>query len=606
MKDFFRLWSYIKPYKYRAIANILLNLLATLFALFSFSLFIPFLGILFGTQELVTNYVPMVSAEAFKHDFYYFLSSLIIHHGKSAALLMVVFCVLAASLFKNTFGYFASYNMAPIINGVMKDIQIVLYRKILQLPLSYYSDEKKGNIMARISTDVEEIKFSIMSTLDMVFRDPLTIIIYMVVLMAMSPRLTLIVLLLLPISGLVIGTVGRKLRSHWGVTKNRYGVLISIIEETIGGLKIIKAFGAEKKIDNRFVHHITDYTKLLNKITRLNSLATPLSEFMGMCAVLFILYYGSTMVINHQSPLSPQSFIGYLIIFTQVITPAKSLSNAYYNIQKGLASIDRINVIIKADNIIHNPAVPQTFDHFNASIEFNSVSFKYKDTYVLKNINLKIAKGQTIALVGHSGSGKSTMVDLLPRFWDVAEGEICIDGLPIKSVTIEDLRRQIGYVNQEPILFNDTIFNNIAFGVESATPQAVLEAAKVANAHDFIMETPDGYDTNIGDRGNKLSGGQRQRLSIARAVLKNPPILILDEATSALDTESERLVQNALTNLMKNRTSLVIAHRLSTITHADLICVLRDGEIVERGSHKELLDLGGYYKKLNDMQVFQS
>jgi len=605
MRDFFRLWTYIKPYKYRAISNILLNLLATIFALFSLSLFIPFLGILFGTQELVTTYLPVTSAETTKHDFYFYLSSLIINHGKSTALLMVVISVFISTLLKNTFGYFAAYNMAPIINGVMRDIQTILYRKIIQLPLSYYSDEKKGNIMARMTTDVEEIKVSIMSTLDIMFRDPLTIAIYMVVLMIMSPKLTLIVLILLPISGLVIGTVGRKLRSHWSKSKDKYGALISIIEETIGGLKIIKAFGAEKKIDKRFVHHINDYTKLLNKITRLNSLATPLSEILGMSAVLCILYYGSTLVINHQSPLSPQSFIGYLIIFTQVITPAKSLSNGYYNIQKGLASIDRINVIIKADNIIEDPAFPEKFEGFQHSFEYKNVSFKYKDTYVLKNIDLKIYKGQTIALVGHSGSGKSTMVDLVPRFWDVEEGEILIDNIPVKAITLCNLRHQIGYVNQEPILFNDTILNNIAFGIDSVKTEDVMAAAKVANAHDFIMETPHGYQTNIGDRGNKLSGGQRQRLSIARAVLKNPPILILDEATSALDTESERLVQNALTSLMKNRTSLVIAHRLSTIVNADLICVLRDGEIVERGTHKELLEQAGYYKKLNDMQAFQ-
>jgi len=606
MKDFLRLWTYIKPYKYRAISNISLNFTATLFSLFSLSLFVPFLGILFGTQEMVNVYKPLTSTEAFKNDFYYLLSQLIINHGKSSALLVVVFCALIASLLKNSFGYFASYNMAPIINGVMRDIQVVLYRKVLQLPLSYYSDEKKGNIMARITNDVEEIKFSIMSTLDMLFRDPLTIIIYLVVLMTLSPHLTLIVLGLLPVSGIVIGTIGRKLRSQWGKSKDRYGALISIIEETIGGLKIIKAFGAEKKIDDRFTQHINEYTRLINRLTRLNSLATPLSEFMGMSAVMFVLYYGSNLVINHQSNMSPQSFIGYLIIFSQIITPAKSLANSYYNIQKGLASLDRINVIVKADLIIKDPENPVAFEHFDTLIEFKNVSFKYKEAYVLKDITVQIKKGQTIALVGHSGSGKSTMVDLVPRFWDVEEGEICIDGLPVKSIKIDNLRRQIGYVNQEPILFNDTIFNNIAFGVDSATPEAVIAAAKVANAHDFIMETPNGYETNIGDRGNKLSGGQRQRLSIARAVLKNPPILILDEATSALDTESERLVQNALTNLMKNRTSLVIAHRLSTITHADIICVLRDGEIVERGSHNELMEKAGYYKKLNDMQVFQS
>ena len=605
MKDFFTLWKYIKPYKYRSFANITLNFTATLFALCSFSLFIPFLGILFGTQEMVSNYRPIDSVDALKHDFYYYLSHLIVQNGKSTALLLVVVCVLIATFLKNAFGYFASYNMAPIINGVMRDIQKIVYEKILHLPLSYYSDEKKGNIMARITTDVEEIKFSIMSSLDMLFRDPLTIIVYVTVLMAMSPHLTLIVLVLLPISGFVIATVGRTLRLQWKKSKDRYGTMISLIEETIGGLKIIKAFGAEKKINARFVTYINEYTRLINKLTRLNSLASPLSEFLGMSAVLFVLYYGSTLVLNHESTMSPQAFIGYLVIFTQVIAPAKSLSNSYYNIQKGLASLDRINVIVNADLVIKDPEQPVPFNEFKESIEFRNVSFKYKDTYVLKNINLTIKKGQTVALVGQSGSGKSTMVDLVPRFWDIEEGEILIDGIPTKQITLESLRRQIGYVNQEPILFNDTISGNISFGVDNINNDDIIAAAKVANAHDFISETPQGYDTNIGDRGNKLSGGQRQRISIARAVLKNPPILILDEATSALDTESERLVQNALTSLMQNRTSLVIAHRLSTITHSDLICVLREGEIVERGTFKELVEMNGYYKKLHDMQSFQ-
>lgn len=605
MRDFFRLWRYIKPYKYNAIANILLNLVATVFALFSLALLVPFLGILFGTQEMVTSYMPLNSIDAVKHDFYYLLSNVIINHGKSTALLLVVVCAIVASLLKNTFGYSAAYSMAPIMNGVMRDIQKALYKKVLRLPLSYYSDEKKGNIMARITSDVEEIKFSIMSTLDMIFRDPVTIIIYLTVLMFMSPHLTLIVFIMLPIAGLVIGTIGRKLRSQWKKSKDRYGALISIIEETIGGLKIIKAFGAEKKINARFDQHINEYTRLLNRLTRLNSLASPMSEFLGMSVVLFILYYGSNLVLHNQGDLTPQSFIGYLLIFSQIITPAKALSNSYYNIQKGLASLDRINVILKADDIITDVENPVSLSQFNQSIEFRNVSFRYKEAYVLKSINLRIEKGQTVALVGHSGSGKSTMVDLVPRFWEVEEGEIAIDNHPIKNISLESLRHQIGYVNQEPILFNDTIFNNIAFGVEHATMDDVIAAAKVANAHDFIMETPDGYQTNIGDRGNKLSGGQRQRLSIARAVLKNPPILILDEATSALDTESERLVQNALTSLMKNRTSLVIAHRLSTITHADLICVMRDGEIVERGTHTELIEQAGYYKKLQDMQAFQ-
>lgn len=605
MKEIFRIWPFIKPHAGSAVHTVVFNLLAIVFALFSFSLFIPFLGVLFDTQALVTTSVPLDSFSALKHNFYYLLSSMVTDYGKSKALLLVVGIAVAASLFKNASLLFANYSMGHLMNVIVKDLQVKVYHKLTKLPLSYFSDERKGNIMARITNDVEEIRISVQSTLDLTFRDPLSIIINLTALFVMNAQLTLVVLLLLPVSGLIIGTIGRKLRGYSKKGKDSFGTLISIVEETLSGLKIIKAFGAEKMMSRRFDSHVDGHSRLLTKIHRMYCSASPISEFLGMSAIMFVLYYGSNMVLQGESNLSPQGFIGYLIIFSQIIAPAKALSNSYYNIQRGLASLDRMNEILHADDLIADCENPVHIEKFSEAIQFNKVSFRYKEAYVLKDIDLKIGKGQIVALVGHSGSGKSTLADLVPRFWDVEEGEISIDGYPIKSVSLESLRRQIGYVNQEPILFNDTIFNNIAFGVEGASMDDVIAAAKVANAHEFIMETPHGYQSNIGDRGNKLSGGQRQRLSIARAVLKNPPILILDEATSALDTESERLVQTALTSLMQNRSSLVIAHRLSTITHADLICVMRDGEIVERGTHQELIEMEGYYKKLQDMQIFQ-
>ncbi len=494
--------------------------------------------------------------------------------------------------------------MAALRNGVVMDIRNRIFKKVLRLHIGFFSEEKKGDIISRMTSDVQEFEWSAMSSIEMVFRDPIMIIIFLSSLFILSPMLTLFILVLLPISGVIIGRVGKSLRKSSKEFRERMGNLIAMMEETIGGLRIIKAFIAEKKVGTRFEEENHKYTRLANKIFRREYLASPMSEFLGVLTLLVVLYYGATLVLGGESEMQPQVFIGYIAVFSQIINPSKAVTTAYYRIQKGMAAIDRINDVLSAKEVIKDSKIASAKSSFNSLIEFKNVSFKYAETDVLKDINLRVKKGQSIALVGQSGSGKSTLVDLIPRFYDIERGEILIDEENIKNIKIKDLRSLMGNVNQESILFNDTIFNNIAFGVESTTEEEVIAAAKVANAHEFILETENGYQTNIGDRGSKLSGGQRQRLSIARAVLKNPPVLILDEATSALDTESERLVQDALTNLMKNRTSIVIAHRLSTIKHADEICVLHEGEIVERGNHDELINKNGVYKKLHDLQMF--
>jgi subfamily B ATP-binding cassette protein MsbA len=564
---------------------------------------IPFLGILFKTSERITNLLPW-SFSNVSHNLYYYLTKLV-DQGEARALLVVSIIIVVMTLLKTSFNYFASFFMAPVINGVVRDFQRKMYHKILVLPLGYFSNERKGDIMARMTSDVQEVKFSIMSSLDMIFRDPLTIIVYLAFLIYTSPQLTLFALVALPIGGAIIAIIGKKLKKQSMIGQIKMGEILSQFEETLSGLRIIKAFNAEKKMDKRFEKLNNSYYKTINKLTQRRSLSTPLSEFLGTIIVVVIMYYGGSRVLfGDKSMLKPEEFIAYLAVFSQIITPAKSLSNAYYSIQKGLASVSRINFILDAEISIKDKENPQEIKSFNNSIDFKNVTFAYKDAEVLRDISLKVQKGKTIALVGQSGSGKSTLVDLIPRFYDIEQGDILIDGISIKDYKLHDLRGLMGNVNQESILFNDTIYNNIAFGVESATLEQVIAAAKVANAHDFIMASENGYDFNIGDRGSKLSGGQRQRISIARAVLKNPPILILDEATSALDTESEYLVQEALTNLMKNRTSVVIAHRLSTIKNADEICVLHEGQIVEQGKHDDLLALNGFYKKLYDLQVF--
>jgi ATP-binding cassette, subfamily B, bacterial MsbA len=606
MKEFLKLiWQFVTRYKTYAILNVTFNMLSIVFSLFSLTMIIPFLGVLFKTSALVTS----VPAFAFnmaviKTYFYYYISQLIIAKGQAAALVFIVVLVVIMMLLKTTCWYFANYFMTPLRTGVMRDMRNQVYGKILRLPISYFSESRKGDIMSRMSGDVQEIEWSIMSSLEMTFRDPFNIIIFIVALFMMSTQLTLFVFVLLPISALAIGRIGKTLRKTGLKGQIKMGEVMSTLEESLGGLRIIKAFNAEKRAYENFHRQNEEYTRIANKMMRRRFLASPVSEFLGVLILVVIMYYGGNLILNSKSALSPDTFIAYLAIFSQVINPAKSFSQAVYNIQKGMSSMDRINNILHAEERITEKENAVAIKEFKENIEFRNVSFAYENEPVLRNINLTIQKGKTIALVGQSGSGKSTLVDLLPRFYDVSEGDIFIDGISIFDLKIRDLRGLMGNVNQESILFNDSFYNNIAFGVEHTTKEEVIAAAKVANAHEFIMATENGYDTNIGDRGGKLSGGQRQRISIARAVLKNPPIMILDEATSSLDTESEHLVQEALMNLMKNRTSVVIAHRLSTIKHADEICVLHEGEIVERGSHDELLEKGGYYKKLYELQVF--
>ena len=499
--------------------------------------------------------------------------------------------------------YMAFYTMIPIRTGVVRDIRNQINRKITELPLGFFSEERKGDIIARVSGDVNEIETSIMSSLDMLFKNPILILIYLIGMIAISWQLTLFVFILLPFAGYVMGPVGKKLKRKSFEGKQQWGYLMSQIEETLGGLRVIKAFNAEAKIQDRFEKSNETFRRLTNRIYRRQQMAHPMSEFLGTATIAIVLWYGGTLILSSNSPIDASTFIYYLVIFYSIINPAKDLSKASYAIQKGLASMDRVDKILKAESNINDPEDPKPIA-LTESICYRDVWFKYQHEWVLKGIDLTIPKGHTVALVGQSGSGKSTLVDLLPRFYDVDKGSITIDGTDVRDATLYDLRSLMGNVNQEAILFNDTFFNNISFGVEGATLEQVQEAARIANAHDFIMASEDGYDTNIGDRGGKLSGGQRQRISIARAILKNPPILILDEATSALDTESERLVQEALENLMRNRTTIVIAHRLSTIRNADEICVMHEGEIVERGRHEELIALDGYYKRLCDMQSF--
>lgn len=503
-----------------------------------------------------------------------------------------------------TFGYFASAAvMVPLRTGIVRDIRIQVYDKVLRLPLSFFSEERKGDIIARMSADVTVVENSLTSSIDMLIRNPIALVVCFITLFTVSWQLTLFVLVILPLAGWIMGVISRKLKSQSVVAQAQWGDIMSQLDETLGGLRIIKAFIAEHKMSARFKKINNEFRDAMNEMVIRQSSAHPMSEFLGTCVIVIVLWFGGALILNSYSPIDAAMFIFYLVILYSIINPLKEFSKAFYNIPLGLASMERIDMILKAENPIKEPENPKPLDDFHSKIEFKNVSFSYvKDRQVLKNINLTIEKGKTVALVGQSGSGKSTLVDLVPRYHEVKEGELLIDGKNIKDVSISSLRSLIGNVNQEAILFNDTFYNNITFGVESATMEQVIEAAKIANAHDFIMESEKGYDTMIGDRGGRLSGGQRQRISIARAILKNPPILILDEATSALDTESERLVQEALERLMKSRTTIAIAHRLSTIKNADEICVMYEGEIVERGTHESLIAKDGYYKKLNDMQ----
>lgn len=603
MKKFSRLLGYVRPYWGLAIINALLNVMGSVFALFSLTMSIPFLGVLFGTQEPVRDFRPFeFSVESIQHSFNYFLTKQIDDNGPAAALMLVSIIILTTSMLKNACIFMANYFMSPIRNGVIRDIRNKLYNKILKLPLSYFSNEKKGDIISRMSNDVQEIEWSIMSSIEMIFRDPLTIIIYFITLLFMSYELTIFVIIMLPLSGIIIGRVGETLRKKSKQSQRRIGGIISVVEETLSGLRIIKGFNAESRMKKRFESMNASYTRLMIKVFRRRYLASPLSEFLGTIVLVMLMYYGGSLVLTKQSSLSSQEFIAYLIIFSQIINPAKAFSQAYYNVQKGLASLDRIENVLFADDVIYEKENPEKISEFKSCIEFRDVSFKYQDEFVVKNASFRIDKGKTIAFVGPSGAGKSTIADLIPRFFDVTEGDILIDGVSIKNLKISDLRDLMGIVTQQPILFNDTFYNNIAFGSKDANEQSVKEAAVVANAYEFIKDYPNKLYTNIGDSGDKLSGGQKQRISIARAVLKNPPVLILDEATSSLDTESERLVQDAITKLMSNRTSVVIAHRLSTIVNADEIFVINKGEIVERGRHPELLEAGGLYAKLYNIQ----
>jgi len=615
MKKLFSVLKYTKDYKGYTALNILFNIFFSIFSVFSISLTIPFLELIF--KKDVSDYQTIINQAAPKLSLsmkgltdwgYYHMSLMIIEQGKAQTLLMICLVVFVATLLKNASRYFAMYFLAPIRNGVVMDLRNKMIKKSLHLPLSYFSDERKGDMMSRMTTDVIEIEWSIMQTLELIFREPLLIIISLATLIFISPFLTLYVFLLLPVAGLVVALVSKSLKSRSAKSKEVLGQLFNIMEETLGALKVIKAFTGERFVQDKFEKVNHSYNKISIGLYRRADLTSPISETVVLGVLLLILYTGGVMVFDGVGGLSGAAFLGYFAVASQIVPPIKQITQAYNNIQKGLASEERINKILEAENPIVNKADATKIDHFSNGIEFNNVSFSYKkgdDGYVLKNINLSIPKGKTIALVGQSGSGKTTLADMIPRFYDTDLGEIKIDGISLKDIDIESLRKQIGVVTQESVLFNDTIENNIAFGLDSVDKSKVIEAAKVANAHEFILQQPDGYQTNIGDRGGKLSGGQRQRISIARAILKNPPILILDEATSALDTESERLVQDALNNLMKNRTSIVIAHRLSTIVNADEIFVINKGELAEKGSHKELLEKNGIYKKLFDMQNFK-
>lgn len=612
MKKFLILFRrFLPPYKGYVIGNILCNLLSTIFSLFSFGTIIPILQILFGMDNATHAYIEWSKSDGFKHMFdalknnvFYHIEQIIETYGPSNTLLILGAFLVVMTLFKTGLQFLAGYYMTPIQNGVLRDLRKNLYEKIVRLPIGFFSEERKGDIMARLTGDVTEIGNSIMNSLDVLFKNPIMILVYMIVLISISWQLTLFVLIVLPIAGLIIGKIGKSLKNRSLIGQTQTGELLSQIEETLGGLRIVKAFNAEDKVKGRFSNINETVRRTFNRINRKYILAHPISEFMGTAIIVIVMWYGGTLILEQNSSISAPAFIYYLVIFYSIINPAKDISKASYTIQKGLASLDRVDMILQAENNIKEKENAVEPKDFNQKIQFKNIFFKYQTEWVLQDINLTIEKGQTIALVGQSGSGKSTMVDLIPRFYDVSEGEILIDEVNIRDMKLHSLRALMGNVNQEAILFNDSFYNNITFGVDDASMEDVIAAAKIANAHDFITASDDGYNTNIGDRGGKLSGGQRQRISIARAILKNPPILILDEATSALDTESEKLVQEAIDNLMKNRTSIVVAHRLSTIKKADLICVMHEGRIVERGKHAELIELNGYYKRLCDMQSF--
>lgn len=608
MKEFFVILKrFVPPYKKYIGLNIFFNILAAFLTLFSFAIIIPILEILFKIKETDYTYMDLGSAslkDVVVNNFYYYITVVIDKWGPSTALLFLAMMLVVMTLLKTGVTYLSSYFVIPARSGILRDIRNDVYDKIVSLPISFFTNERKGDVMARMSGDVSEIENSIMSTLDMIFKNPIMILVCLGMMITISWQLTVFVLVLLPLAGWIMGKIGKKIKQVSRDGQEQWGTLMANIEETLGGLRIIKAFNAETKIKNRFHGENQKFYKIFNRINRRQSLAHPMSEFLGTITIAIVLWFGGTLILSGNSSINAASFIYYMVIFYSIINPAKELSKAGYTIQKGIASMERVDKILSAQNPIKSPTNPKFLKNPKGDICYNNVKFKYRSGWVINDVSLKIPHGHTVALVGQSGSGKSTLADLLPRFYDVNEGSITIDGIDIRDLKVLDLRAIMGNVNQEAILFNDTFYNNITFGVENATMEDVIEAAKIANAYEFIIQSENGFETNIGDRGCKLSGGQRQRISIARAILKNPPILILDEATSALDTESERLVQEALDRLMKNRTTLVIAHRLSTIKNADMICVMHEGQIVERGTHTELIELNRYYKRLVDMQKF--
>lgn len=599
------LLKYFAPYKWSAVKNIIYNILSALFALLTFTLIKPFLTVLFSGAAVVANPGPFQLTSTYIAAFSkYYLSVFIEKYGQSGALTLVVLIVIVASLFKNAFIFLANNCMALIRSSTVRDLRKKLYHKILRLPLSFFTDARKGDVMTRISNDVQEVEISVMSSLTMMFRDPILILVFVIYLFISSYELSLLALVLLPVSGWLIGRASRTLRSSSLVGQQNLGRLLTVVEETLTGLRIVKGFNAEEKMKAQFSESNERYAKVFRRVIRKAYLASPLSEFLSTIVIMIILYIGGNLVIHGSGNMTPANLIVYLVVFSQIIQPAKNITTAYFAIQKGMASIDRIDQILDAEETITEKENAVAISGFNDSVEFNGVWYAYNNEPVLKDINLKIKKGQTVAIVGKSGAGKSTLADLLPRFMDCDKGSILIDGVDIRNLKIKDLRYLMGIVSQQPILFNTSFKENIAFGVKTTEMEDVEVAARIANAHEFIMETELGYESTVGESGNKLSGGQRQRISIARAIMANPPILILDEATSALDTESERLVQDAILKLMQNRTSVIIAHRLSTIQHADLIVVIDEGRIVETGTHTELMvKQDGFYRKLHSFQA---